>query len=138
MQRCNQCYFKKLYRNLELLLCRGKKPIKNSRAVIRRCFAKKIFSKNSRNSQENTLLLTLFLLKLQTNFLRTPFSIVHFQWLLLKIKSRMIHMVSIRNYIFPNSNCSFWLLYIRFSITLKNNADKPQNVFIFNYRFLTL
>ena len=65
-------------------------------AVVQRCSVKKVFLEISINSQENTCARVSFLIKLQAwglkhscfpvnfvKFLRTPFSIEHFWWLLL-------------------------------------------------------
>ena len=71
-------------------------------AVVRRCSVKKVFLEISQNSQENTCARVSFLIKLMTcnfikketraqvvscefcrKFLRTPFFVEHFWWLLL-------------------------------------------------------
>ena len=65
-------------------------------AVVQRCSVKKVFLKNSQNSQENTCARVSFLIKFQAErlwhrcfpvnfveFLKTPVFIEHFWWLLL-------------------------------------------------------
>ena len=53
-------------------------------AVVRRCFVKKVFLKNSKNSQENTSARVSFLIKLQAlGLLRSTLIIEHLWWLLL-------------------------------------------------------
>ena len=53
-------------------------------AVVGRCFVKKVFLKNSKNSQENTSARVSFLIKLQAlGLLRSTLIIEHLWWLLL-------------------------------------------------------
>ena len=73
-------------------------------AVVQRCSVKKVFLRNSQNSQENTCARLSLLIKLQANFikketlaqvfpvnfvklLRTLFFIEHLWWLLLNFDS---------------------------------------------------
>ena len=73
-------------------------------AIVQRCSVKKVFLRNSQNSQENTCARLSLLIKLQANFikketlarvfpvnfvklLRAPFFIEHLWWLLLNFDS---------------------------------------------------